>query len=75
MTTKLLYEPLIKSYEQYNVFSKSMKFGNLRAVSPWEKGSENVLPRKWRKASQPRRNLVTFPKKIIPKTMILASKT
>ena len=72
MTSKRLYEPLIKSYEQFNVFSKSRKFGNLRAVSPWEKGSENVLPRK---ASQPLRNLVTFPKKIIQKTMILASKT
>ena len=72
MTAKRLYETLIKSYEQFNVFSKSRKFGNLRAVSPQEKGSENVLPRK---AYQPLRNLVTFPKKCNQETMILDAKT
>ena len=54
------------------IFLKSRKFGNLRAVSPREKDSENLLPGK---ASQPLRNLVNFPKNCNQKPLISAPKT
>ena len=54
------------------IFLKSQKLGNLRTVYFRENGFENLLPRK---APQPHRNLMTFPKKYNQKSMILAAKT
>ena len=54
------------------IFLKSQKLGNLRAVYHWENGFEKLLPRK---ACQPLRNIMTFPKKYNQKSMISAAKT
>ena len=54
------------------IFLKSQKLGNLRAVYLWENDFENLLRRK---ASQPLRNIRTFPKKYNQKSMISAAKT
>ena len=39
---KSLLEPLIKSYDQFK-FSQNWKIENLRAVSQWENGFEDLL--------------------------------
>ena len=54
------------------IFVKSRKLGNLRAVYLPKNGLENLLPGK---ASQPLRNVRTFPEKYNQKTMISVAKT
>ena len=64
MLSKDLQEPSIKRYGQFKFFTNSQKNAILRAISPWERCKVNFLTKK---ATHPRRNLVIFSKKMVPK--------
>ena len=68
---KRLKEPLIKKYEQFNFYQK-WEIRNFKSGFPLVKGAENLLQGK---ASQPYRNIRTFPKESNQKSMILLTKT
>ena len=45
MPLKLLWKPLIKRYDQFNISQNSQKIGNLRAIPPG-KDARSILDEK-----------------------------
>ena len=71
MTSKRLYEPLIKSYEQFNVFSKSEIWKFKSGIPPGERLGKCITEKGF---SAPQK-LSDFSKKCIQKTIMSASKS
>ena len=68
---KCVFEPLIKSYEQFN-FSQNSEIRRFKRGIPREKRLRKFITRK---ASQSLKNISIFQKKCNQKSMISASKT